>query len=211
MKNIDSKTIDKLSKCVSNYLKNIEADTYYWNGKMTWMETINFRIEINKQIKKSSYGANQISEVMCWGGIRNFRDNDHLPTAINELQNKKLRHKTYSRISSFSKLFSFYDPQNYFILDARVSLVLNSFFIKIGKSEYVLPFNHRSAQSALARVQLSKLKKIKSSFINIGEAYIEYNHLILKIFKSVNIPKRLPKRPEIIEMALFSMYKQRTK
>ncbi len=36
MKSIDSKTIDKLSKKVSNYLKDIKSDTDYWNGKMTW-------------------------------------------------------------------------------------------------------------------------------------------------------------------------------
>jgi hypothetical protein len=51
MKNIDSKTIDKLSKRVSNYLKDIKPNTYYWNGKMTWIETIKHRDTISRQIK----------------------------------------------------------------------------------------------------------------------------------------------------------------
>ena len=47
MKKIDAKTIDKLSKRVSNYLMSIKADTYYWNGKMTWLETIKFRSAVS--------------------------------------------------------------------------------------------------------------------------------------------------------------------
>lgn len=207
MRNIDSKTIDKLSKRVSNYLKDIRPDTYYWNGKMTWKETVSFRKKVSSQIKKSTYGANEISIVMCWGGIRNFKDNNHLPAALNELKNNKLKYNTYRRISSFSKLFSFYKPENYFILDSRVSLVLNNFFKEIDKLEYIIPFNHRSAQGISARNRLIIFKINKSMFNDIGEAYIEYNQLILRIFNKIIIPNNLPARPEIIEMALFSMYK----
>ena len=208
MKNIDSKTIDKLSKRVSNYLKNIEADTYYWNGKMTWLETIKFRNEVSKQIKKTSYGVDEISKVMRWGGMRNFRDNEHLPLAINELKNKKLKYNTYSRISSFTKLFAFYNPEIYFILDSRVSLVLNTFFEEIDKSEYFIPFNQRSAQGRMVRNALSNFKINESMFDNIGIAYLHYNLLIIELFKKTKIPNGLPKCPEIIEMALFSMYKK---
>lgn len=207
MRNIDSKTIDKLSKRVSNYLKDIQPDTYYWNGKMTWKETVSFRKTVSSQIKKSTYGVNEISKVMCWGGIRNFRDNNYIPIAIKELKNNKLKYNTYRRISSFSKLFSFYNPEIYFILDSRVSLVLNNFFKEIDKLEYIIPFNHRSAQGISARNRLIIFKINKSMFNDIGEAYIEYNQLILRIFNKIIIPNNLPDRPEIIEMALFSMYK----
>lgn len=178
---------------------------------MTWKETVSFRKKVSNQIKKSIYGANEISIVMCCGGIRNFGDNDYLPEAINELKNKSLKYKTYSRISSFSKLFYFYDPQNYFILDARVSLLLNTLFIEMEKPEYIIPFKHKSAQGKVARIELSKFKKRKSTFKNMGEAHIAYNHLILEIFKKSAIQKNLPKRPEIIEMALFEMYKEISK
>jgi hypothetical protein len=208
MKNIDSKTIDKLSKRVSNYLKDIKPNTYYWNGKMTWIETIKHRDTISRQIKKYSYGATEISKIMCWGGIRNFRDNGHLPVALMELKNNNLKYKTYSRISSFSKLFSFFKPEKYFILDSRVSLVLNSFFEEIDKPEYFIPFNQRSAQGKKVRKKLLNFRIHESMFDNIGIAYLHYNHLIIDLFKKINIPNNLPKCPEIIEMALFSMYKK---
>lgn len=175
MKIIDSKTIEKLSKNVSNYLKNIKPNTPYWNGKMTWIETINYRNKINKKIIKSSFGESEISEVLCWGGIRNFQDNEYLPEALNQLKSKSIKYLTYSRISSFSKLFSFYDPKNYFILDSRVSIALNTFFSEIGKSEYILPFNPRSAQGKIARAQLLNFKNRNSMFENMGVAYLTYN------------------------------------
>lgn len=145
---------------------------------------------------------------MCWGGIRNFRDNEHLPMAINELQNKKLKYKTYSRISSFSKLFSFYKPKIYFILDSRVSLVLNTFFLEIDKSEYIIPFNQRSARGKKVRSGLSNFKIKESIFNDIGIAYLHYNQLIIEVFKKSKIPNDLPECPEVIEMAIFSMYKE---
>ena len=104
-------------------------------------------------------------------------------------------------------MFSFYKPENYFILDSRISLVLNNFFKEIDKLEYIIPFNHKSAQGISARNRLIIFKKNKSMFNDIGEAYIEYNQLILRIFNKIIIPNNLPARPEIIEMALFSMYK----
>ena len=145
---------------------------------------------------------------MCWGGIRNFRDNEHLPTAINELQNKKLKYKTYSRISSFSKLFSFYKPEIYFILDSRVSLVLNNFFKEINKPEYFIPLNQRSAQGKKVKCGLSNFRINESMFDNIGIAYLHYNQLIIEVFKKSKMPNDLPKCPEVIEMAIFSMYKE---
>jgi hypothetical protein len=45
---------------------------------MTWIETIKHRNTVRRQIKKSSYGATEISKVMYWVGIRNFRDNGHI-------------------------------------------------------------------------------------------------------------------------------------
>ena len=206
MKSIDSKTINKLSKKVSNYLKDIEPDTAYWNGKMTWSETINFRNKINKQIKRASFGDNEISKVLCWGGIRNFKSNSYLFDAMHQIKGKSLEYPTYSRISSFSKLFSFYDPKNYFILDARVSIVLNTFFNDVGKSEYLIPFKYRSAQGKEARIRLAKFKYKNSIYKNMGEAYIGYNQIILELYTKVSIPKSLPSRPEIIEMAIFSMF-----
>ena len=211
MRIIDSKTINKLSKKVSVYLKKITPETPYWNGKMTWIETVNFRNKINKQIIKSSFGDDEISNVLYWGGIRNFHSNNYLPDALEQIKSKNLKYRTYSRISSFSKLFSFYDPQNYFILDARVSLVLNVFFKEMGKSEYTIPFNHKTAQGKIARIHLSKFKDQNAIFKSMGVAYFAYNQLILDIFKKSTIPKNLPSRPEIIEMAFFSMFTELTK
>lgn len=119
-----------------------------------------------------------------------------------------MKYKTYSRISSFSKLFSFYKPEIYFILDSRVSVVLNTFFEEIDKSEYFIPFNRKSARGKKARNELSHFKIKESIYDNIGIAYLNYNLLIIELFKKTKIPNDLPKCPEIIEMALFSMYKE---
>ena len=58
-----------------------------------------------------------------WGGIRGFKQNDRNNKLIHEfkseLVNGRLQKRTYDRISSLSKLSSFWYPQKYAICDSR--------------------------------------------------------------------------------------------
>lgn len=48
---------------------------------------------------------------------------------------------------------------------------------------------------------------IPAGTFTMGQAYIAYNSLILSIFKDIFIPNLLSQKPEIIEMAIFSIAK----
>jgi hypothetical protein len=103
-----------------------------------------------------------------------------------------------------SKLFSFYDPDKYFILDARVALTINHLIKKHRTGDPAIPFHPSRSKGSLVRAALL-LTKAQVTYKDMGVAYLDYNSLVLSTFKAMKVPERLPQKPEIIEMALFSM------
>ena len=189
---------------VSYYLKDIRPETTYWKGKHTWAEMVDFRNDFNLKKLKSGFSMNDQKCILKWGGINRFTHFELMKEGLNELDAKILSFDTYSRISSLSKLFSFYDSGKYFILDARVALVINHFIRKEKTGDLSIPFKpHNSkgnrVKSALRRFQGAAM------FEDLGQAYLAYNSLVLSIFEDTSIPNGLPNKPEIIEMAIFSI------
>jgi hypothetical protein len=78
-----------------------------------------------------------------WGGIKNFKKSEQnkskIETFKTELENGKLTRKTFSTISSLSKLASFWDCKNYVIYDSRVIYSLNWFILKFAKQKTYFP------------------------------------------------------------------------
>ena len=129
-----------------------------------------------------------------------------MSNGLMELSENNLSYNTYSRISSLSKLFSFYDPGKYFILDSRVALTINYLICKHETGDLYIPFKPYKSKGNKVKIALEKYNG-EVMFVNLGQAYIAYNSLILSIFKDIFIPNLLPEKPEIIEMAIFSIAK----
>ena len=199
------KTETLLAEKLETYLKKINPDTPYWKGKHTWGEMVKFRQQINDRKIKSGFTDTDQDCILKWGGINNFNSYHLLKIGLIELNERELSYNQYSRISSMSKLFSFYNPNSYFILDARVTLTINHFINLKNTGDLFIPFNPIKSKGGKVKSLLNKYYNSNNKFENIGIAYLAYNDLILRIFKSVAIPNKLPKKPEIIEMAIFSL------
>ena len=206
MNNLFSKKLERqVSSKVQSYLKDINPDTLYWRKEHTWNEMIRFRANLSSKKNKTGFTPKDQDCILKWGGINNFNSYELMKVGLIELKKSDLSYNQYSRISSMSKLFSFYDSNSYFILDARAALTINHFIKSQNTGDLFIPFNPIKSKGVKVKNVLAKYFNSSSKFDNMGVAYLAYNDLILRIYNNVSIPNKLPKKPEIIEMVLFSM------
>lgn len=206
--------VHQLCNLFSNEFKNFSGDTNYWKGK-TVNETINFRHDINQRILNNGFTIELQREILKWGGIHRFNQFHKVPHILSILNNEQsIDTNTANAISSFSKLFAFYCPQNYFILDARVSYVINKIILINQINTPFINFNiKRSRNKNLIAKYESMMNAIPCThqFIDISDYYIQYCTLIKETYNyfcEMN-PNKFENRgfifnsPEIIEMFLF--------
>lgn len=199
-KSTEKVVLDQVRGC----LKNIRPDTLYWKGKHTWEEMVNFRNDFTLRKSESGFSKNDQKIILKWGGINRFTHFELMRGGLKELHNNNLSFDTYSRISSLSKLFSFYNPDKFFILDARVALTINHLICKENTGDLCIPFKPSKSKGKKVKSALEKFQ-VEAMFDDLGQAYLAYNSLVLSIFNKISIPNGLPKKPEIIEMAIFSI------
>ncbi len=180
----------------------IDFEDTYWARK-SWIETIEFRTTNHL---KDLNDSNKINDILKWGGINNFKQAHLIKKAIIDLKKgEELSIDVLSRISSFSKLFSFHQRHSYFILDARVSFTINSIIVanNLGK---IIPFDFsKKSRNKFILKNLHKFSNIKT---HSNIPYIEYNNMIIDVYNKIlpALEKKLPiacRKPEIIEMILF--------
>lgn len=206
MYNLFSKNLERqVSTKVQSYLKGINSDSLYWRKEHTWNEMVRFRANLSSKKIKTGFTPKDQDSILKWGGINNFNSHELMKLGLLQLNNGCLTYSIYSRISSMSKLFSFYEPNKYFILDARVALALNHFISVCCTNDLLIPFNPAKSKGNKVKAALKKFNLKGKCFSNLGESYLAYNNLVLRVYENISIPNKLPKRPEIIEMALFSM------
>lgn len=203
--------------CLKNILDNLQPEEKYWKGK-TWNETIQFR---RNKILSNYSDLNKVNEILHWGGIYGFKNHQNIKNAFINLKLNQFSKSTLDRISSYSKLFSFHNPDQYFILDARVAFSLNC--LLIGYSN--LKSENKSQKPDLINFHFKS--KSRNTFVNDKSdiffqfpklkeiPYQEYNSMIIKIYKHPLCQenaaiKKLNKSstPEIIEMILFKYYEE---
>lgn len=189
---------------VRDFLKNIKPETPYWKGKHTWEEMVNFRNDFSLRKSESGFSKNDQKIILKWGGINRFTHFELMRGGLKELHNNNLSFDTYSRISSLSKLFSFYNPDKFFILDARVALTINHLICIENTGDLCIPFKANRSKGKRVKSALESFQR-EAMFDDLGQAYLAYNSLVLSIFRNISIPNGLPKKPEIIEMAIFSI------
>jgi hypothetical protein len=189
---------------INNYLKDIYPHTPYWKGKHTWEKMVDFRNDLSLKKSKSGFSKDHQKCILKWGGINRFTHFELMEGGLKELYDNNLSFNTYSRISSLSKLFSFYDPNKFFILDARVALTINHLICKENTGDLCIPFKPSKSKGKKVRSALERYQG-EAMFDDLGQAYLAYNSLVLSIFQNISFPNGLPKKPEIIEMAIFSI------
>jgi len=189
---------------VRNCLKNIRPESLYWKGKHTWEEMVDFRNDLSLRKSKSGFSKNDQKCILKWGGINRFTHFELMKAGLIELYDNNLSFDTYSRISSLSKLFSFYNPNEFFILDARVALTINHLICTENTGDLCIPFKPSKSRGKKVKSALERFQG-EAMFEDLGQAYLAYNSLVLSIFQNMSIPNGLPKKPEIIEMAIFSI------
>lgn len=203
-RNFSKSTEKVILNQVRNCLKNISPESLYWKGKLTWEKMVDFRNDLSLKKSESGFSENDQSCILKWGGINRFTHFELMEEGLKELSDNNLSFNTYSRISSLSKLFSFYDPNKFFILDARVALTINHLICKENTGDLCIPFKPNKSKGKKVRSALERYQG-EAMFDDLGQAYLAYNSLVLTIFQNISIPNGLPKKPEIIEMAIFSI------
>jgi hypothetical protein len=205
-----------IENTISKLLQSISPEETYWMGK-NWKDTIALRRD-NPLIDFTN--QEEINRVLSWGGIHRFKQFSSVQPAINDLENNIIAPKTLTAISSYSKLFSFYKPNEYFIFDARVAFSLNCLLIMFYNSNNGQKIEKNLIQFNFTGRSRNKFIKEKSALFRDYEKfetipYLEYNTLIKNLyshsFRKVifeNNEFEELKKPEIIEMLLFKNYKE---
>lgn len=191
------------------------GEEHYWR-RGTANDTIVFRDETNKRIQAEGFTLEIQQQILRWGGIHGFKQFDFVDESINDIvDNDLITLQTANAISSYSKLFAFYNPNQYFILDARVSYVFNKLIIENEIANY-LPINFNIRRSRNNRL-INNYREIMNTWmgglVNIQDVYPSYCEFIIRVYnhfieKDENIftDRGFDKNcPEIIEMFLFYM------
>jgi len=192
---------------------NFSGNGIYYRGD-TSNQTIAFRSLINAGITTQGFTLPLQQQVLHWGGIHRFNQYPLVNPAINQLQLlNTINLQTANAISSYSKLFAFYSPIDFFILDARVAYVINKLIITNALNTH-LPVNfniNRSRNASLTNNYRVLMNAWNGQLINIENYYPLYCSLIKEIHSYFINQNPLIFRnngfinddPEIIEMLLF--------
>lgn len=192
---------------------NFSGNGIYYRGD-TSNETIAFRAYINNEITTHGFTLPLQQEVLHWGGIYRFNQYPLVNPAVNQLlQLNTINLQTANAISSYSKLFAFYSPRNYFILDARVAYVVNKIIITNALNIH-LPINfniNRSRNATLILNYRAMMNGWNGGIIDIENFYPVYCNIIKQIHNYFITQNPLiftnngfnNNDPEIIEMFLF--------
>lgn len=190
-----------LVKFFERRLANLDLNSPYWKG-MSWQETIDYR-RSGKISSQSSPEA--LSRVLQWGGIYKFSNWELYRNGLQILdKGGVLDERMYSRLSSLSKLFSFTNPDKYFILDTRVTFTLNAIIATQHQEQggIDMPFLTLSRNTHLKSA--APLVMLNKYFPNLGVAYQAYNDLILKATEQIRSNGSVHlEYPELLEMILF--------
>jgi hypothetical protein len=185
----------------------------YWKGSSA-NQTIKFRNDVNTNIINQGFTLPIKKQILKWGGIHGFKQYPFVDQAISDLEeNNNISSETANAISSYSKLFGFYKPKDYFILDARVCYVYNKLII-LYNIENLTPVKfdiNRSRNRNLKENYKEMITTWTGDFISVTDFYPKYCDMIKNLHQYFisqnkdifNINDFINNDAEIIEMFLF--------
>jgi len=148
--------------------------------------------------------------VTKWGGISGFKQEySKINKFIKNIKNRKINSTQFNTISSYSKIISFINPNDYFIYDSRVAFVLNWLLIKNYSKDNIYFINPSGRNADILNYDMDTIinlynKNDNKRFYEKNEIYFFYCDLIKEIFeklKNTNIQKAYN-----IEMLLFGLF-----
>lgn len=183
-------------------------------------QNISLKSILNKKYKQGINNLNELDFyiINTWGGIKAFKKNESNKQKLKEfrleLPNQRLSRKSFSTISSLSKISSFMDPDRYVIYDSRVIFTLNWLIMScenqnsINTKYFPLPSGRNKIianfdmNTILNLFHISEYKNNKSLYISYTKAYFDYCNFVKKAVIEVygNSSK-----PYQLEMLLFTL------
>lgn len=137
--------------------------------------------------------------VRVWGGVRGNRP-ETLESYVFKEAEELIAIRKFKGISSWSKVLHLREPDNYFIYDARIAVVLNLVQRNHSVTDPVL-FHMPDSQNRLikpVRKLLAEKAKAEGWKPAPSDMYCQYNKLIF------DVGRRVGEHGDLVEMALFS-------
>jgi len=150
--------------------------------------------------------------VKDWGGIGSFRKKiEDIDSFLKNVKDKKIKSIQFSTISSFSKIISFIQPNDYFIYDSRVAYVLNWLLLKnYSKDNYffIIPSGRNSDLVKYSMDTIISLfdKKNDKQFYPKRHSYFIYCDFIKVLYNKIKNP--IINDPFYFEMLLFGLFEK---
>jgi hypothetical protein len=185
----------------------------YWKGK-TANQTIGYRSLVNSRVNENGLTLDIEREILKWGGIFGFKQYSEIEEVIQKIDSRQIiSAKTASAISSYSKIFAFYKPEEYFILDARVCYVYNKLILNhnLQDNDFVKFDINRSRNKRLKEKYRETISLWRGSYVSVEQFYPNYCEFVKSVYDSfierdseIFTGKHFVNNtPEIIEMFLF--------
>ena len=175
------------------------------NINSAYLKNIYLKENLNKVLENDLNLKNHYWIIQEWGGIKSFKQNDKNDEKINKFKKQlsagKLTKEIFNLISSFSKLASFINPNEYAIYDSRSIYSLNWLLFNFTNEQELYPQpsgrNPKLAQYDLPTIV--RLSKKGNTYKSHKTAYCEYCKLLKYLSKEVFNDNK----PYKIEMLLF--------
>lgn len=122
-----------------------QVGSYINNAKGYFEQNEVLKFQLTKYFQQNPSDIDELHFwiINQWGGIRTFKNTvenrDKIIAFKKEIASGKLTRKTFSTISSLSKLSSFWDCKNYVIYDSRVIYSLNWLILKLAREKKYFP------------------------------------------------------------------------
>ncbi len=171
----------------------------------TYLKNIYLKENFNPILQNDLNLKNHYWIIQKWGGITSLKQNDRNDEKISkfkkQLSEGKLTKETFNLISSFSKLASFINPNEYAIYDSRAIYSLNWLLFNFSdeKELYPQPSGRNPKLSQYDLSTIFRLSQKENTYKSHKTAYQEYCKLLKYLSKEVFNDDK----PYKVEMLLF--------
>lgn len=171
----------------------------------TYLKNIYLKENFNEVLQNDLNLKNHYWIIQEWGGIKSLKQNDRNDEKINKFKKQLttgiLTKEIFSLISSFSKLASFINPNEYAIYDSRAIYSLNWLLFNFTNEQelYPQPSGRNPKLSQYDLPTIVRLSKKGNTYKSHKTAYQEYCKLLKYLSKEVFNDDK----PYKVEMLLF--------
>jgi hypothetical protein len=192
--------VDKLPSAVINLLPKNNA----------FQKNVSLKNCLSRHLRCNDFSM-EYWVIQTWGGIQRFQKNKINDQRITQLYNSldmgELSKDLFGRISSLSKVASFFDPSEYAIYDSRAIFSLNWLLLSSGTTDGFFPVpegrNMEIAKYDIETIIRLKCGEKKGLFIDHKTAYFKYCNLLKKLSPKTWDNEECKKKPFYLEMLLF--------